>query len=247
MLDLSLKSRIVYKRLQESTRYVTIDGENLIVYIDRILDGEEDSIFELIEKGYLDRVICGKRKVLVLGEWNILDSYYGDESVSEPEEIERLMSRYYIDQRRTINKAFECFATLRKKQAIADSVKLVQLKAYSTYPADVVIEGLKKYIDMGHYLENKNERYAIGIIKGLREEQLSGRIKPIKFNNPQSSKWADREQQVKDLQDKKLARRKIIDKMVKEKLKEKGLSINSTPSSVLSEIMKEVELEIAPL
>jgi hypothetical protein len=70
-----------------------------------------------------------------------------------------------------IDKAFGAIASTRKRNKVADSIKLEQLQKWDRYPAEQVEAGIRIYLDKRYATEGKKENYLLGIIKNQNNEE----------------------------------------------------------------------------
>lgn len=94
-----------------------------------------------------------------------------------PEEILSeisVLEERYSDQE-TINQAFQAISSTRKSNRIADSVKRSILQSWETYPVELVMTGIKTYLEKGYADQGKPEKYLLGIIRNLKpEDSITG-------------------------------------------------------------------------
>ena len=84
------------------------------------------------------------------------------------------LGKRYTDQE-TINQAFQAFASTRKTNRIADSVKLKILQSWEKYPVSQVMAGIRTFLDKDYHQQGKKEAYLLGIIRNHKPvESITG-------------------------------------------------------------------------
>jgi hypothetical protein len=149
----------------------------------------EEAVVEMVELGLVERLTIGKRRVLQLGTWEILEKRFQHGTARSvdvfPDEVEEFLDRYSPEQQRVLERAFLAFRSIRKGGKVSPGVIRHQLSAYTRFPASAVIDGLRIYLEGGYAERGFNERYALGIIRGcarnhkaLSTEEESGDPSP---------------------------------------------------------------------
>jgi len=136
----------------------------------------------LLSSEFVEKKKIGKRSVLVLGEWRIAA---GVERYREtlihisdrplPHELQseknQLLLRYDARQIKLLNEVFEAFASTRKRsRTIAESVVVGVLTDWSKYPADIVMEGVRTFLEQRLHLDGYSEAYCTGIIRNVGDD-----------------------------------------------------------------------------
>lgn len=90
-----------------------------------------------------------------------------------PEEFQgaftSLLDRY--PEHNLIEQVFQAIASTRKRNRIADTVKLSILQTWEKYPVEQVQGGIRVYLNKGYADQGKGEAYLLGIIRKQRDQE----------------------------------------------------------------------------
>jgi len=102
-----------------------------------------------------------------------------------------LRSRYSEEEYRVVRAALGSVALTRKSGKVSDSVKVKTLEALSKFSPEIVAKACQLYVSKCCATDGKNERYLIGIARGLEKQKEATRgPKPVKVD-PETH-WEDR-------------------------------------------------------
>jgi hypothetical protein len=183
VLPLTKESSELYSMLEHHRRFIEVDGERLVVYPGN-LNGHATIVTDLVRRGLVCLRQVGRRRVVVLGVWDVSEKRYAEESqvmrsdVFTPEMV-LYLGRYSEATQLLIERVFRLFATTRKCGVVSPNVLLQQLVSYDGYPIDAVHEGLGIYL-RGDYAERGiGEPYALGIVRGAAREKANTQTVPV--------------------------------------------------------------------
>lgn len=88
-------------------------------------------------------------------------------------EISVLLERYSDQQ--IINQAFQAISFTRKRNRIAESVKVKILNSWDSFPVNQVQAGIKTYLEKEYFKQQgKDEKYLLGIIRNTQIPEIKG-------------------------------------------------------------------------
>lgn len=168
----------VYSHLDWHKRLVQLGDERLIVYAGA-LDDYATEIVSLLQLGHVEKRRVGKRTVIILGSWEVVERPFAAVAIRKSrlftDEMAEPLQRYSLSQQRVLERAFLAFAGMRKSRKVSPSVLIQQLALYAKYPVDAVLEGLETYLAGDYADQGKNEKYALGVIRGKAKQGVSRR------------------------------------------------------------------------
>ncbi len=244
---LSLRLRKTYAVLSKSRQRITLDGKSVIVYAGALTNVLDD-VARLIQLGLVERRKVGKRTLLLLGTWEVVEKRFADGHVKVStiftEGMVPLLERYDESQRKVIERAFILFGSIRKGNKAASSVLLRQLQAYERFPANAVIDGLRIYTEGDYAERSMNERYALGIIRGC-SRSMSVQVEPDEFEYVQVAG----SQQVEDQRELKRKEREEIDTTVASLIQQEygnDVNVGDLPTHVVSRFVQLARSQVNP-
>lgn len=84
---------------------------------------------------------------------------------------------------RLLDRARAACASTRKRGQMADSIWQGTLVKLADYPFEAVAAGVRTYLDREDHLEGKDERYLLGVVRGMAKDQALQRAKDARTVN----------------------------------------------------------------
>ena len=90
-----------------------------------------------------------------------------------------------------LQEIFEAISSTRKTGKIADSVKHRILSDWEKYPIEIVMEGIRTYLEKGYARQGKSENYLLGIIRKSNGTEATTKLQGNIMKNTGSSALND--------------------------------------------------------
>lgn len=247
--ELGLPKRLasLYSRLSKDRRLIEHCGERLVINCD-LPEKKAKQASELIQLGFAYLKMIGKRRVLVLGTWEVAERrLVGGKAIKSSifnKDMLEMLGRYSEADLGVLETAFLLFASTRKSNAMAPRILVRCLASYERYPVHIVMGGLRAYNE-GNYIDRGcREEYALGIIRGINRDS---EVQIERQTQPLPAKIASDAKAVKVASKKaaKASHQKAVDERVLQLIETDGCKLKIVSPQKLAEYQKRAEDELS--